>query len=59
MNINEMITAMNEISPFAGDFAAHYDISTSEAERIAEVSDSPTQFVKIWENEDWWIDQNN
>ena len=40
------------------EIAARFDISDDEAERIAEKAETETDFVAIWENEDWWTDAN-
>lgn len=42
-----------------GDIAGRFDISESEAARIAERANSEAEFVAIWENEDDWTDNNN
>ena len=41
------------------EIAARFDITDDEAERIAEKAVTEADFVKIWENEDWWIDEKN
>ena len=42
-----------------GDIAGRFDISREQAERIAEAAirhdDAEAAFVKIWENEGWWV----
>lgn len=48
MNINEI-----------AEIPARFDISETEAERIAEKAANEAEFVKIWENECWWTDDNN
>lgn len=45
----------NEIT----DYTARFDISDDEAERIAEAVETEAEFIKVWENEDWWTDANN
>lgn len=58
MTINEMTAAFAAEGHFAnGDYAARFNISDTEAERIAEKSSSTADFVRIWENEEWWRDQ--
>ena len=41
------------------DYAARFEISPSECDRIAATVSSEDEFVAVWENEDWWIDANN
>ena len=41
------------------DYAARFDISDSECDRIAATVSSEDEFVSVWENEDWWADANN
>ena len=38
----------------ASDIAARFDISASEAARIASMANDGAEFLRIWENEDWW-----
>jgi|AntAceMinimDraft_16_1070373.scaffolds.fasta_scaffold642897_2 hypothetical protein len=38
------------------DWAGVYDISKSEATRIAKESDSVEDFDHTWSNTDWWRD---
>lgn len=45
----------NEIT----DYAARFDVSDDEAARIAEAVDTEAEFISVWENTDWWIDENN
>lgn len=66
MTINELIAELNarvnengETQHFAGDFAGRYDISATEAARIAEAVSSADEFENVWENTDWWTDDNN
>jgi len=40
------------------DIAGHFDISDSEAKRIAANANNEAEFTKIWENDDWWTDRN-
>lgn len=42
----------------ASDIAGRFDISHDEAERIAEAAKDGADFINIWENEDWWADDN-
>lgn len=44
----------NEIENIAGRF----DISDEEAERIADTVETEEQFITVWENTDWWTDEN-
>jgi len=59
MNIEEIITAKNVATDgaFGTDFAGYYDISATEAERIAARATSLDDFEAIWENENWWQDE--
>lgn len=38
----------------ASDVAARFDISASEAASIASMAKDGAEFLRIWENEDWW-----
>lgn len=38
----------------ASDVAARFDISATEAARIASMAEDGAEFLRIWENEDWW-----
>jgi hypothetical protein len=40
------------------DIAGRFDISDSEAKRIAANANNEAEFIKIWENDDWWTDSN-
>jgi hypothetical protein len=40
------------------DIAGRFDMSATEAERIAKTVDTENEFVSVWENEDWWADAN-
>ena len=40
------------------DIAGRFDISDSEAKRIAANANNEAEFTKIWENDDWWTDSN-
>ena len=73
MTINEVIAAINArthiengytVDPsnppshyFVDDFAGTYDISNTEAERIAEKAANLEEFEAIWENETFWRDE--
>lgn len=37
------------------DFAARFDITREQAERIAAKANNEAEFISIWENEDWWV----
>lgn len=37
------------------EYAARFDISKEQAERIANVAKDEAEFIRIWENEDWWV----
>jgi len=39
------------------DYAARFDISDDECDRIAEASENFDDFKRIWENETWWRDE--
>jgi hypothetical protein len=41
------------------DHAGRLDISDEEAERIGAAVKSEDEFYVVWENEDWWTDENN
>lgn len=36
-----------------------FEISNDEIERIASRAATAAEFETIWENEDWWTDENN
>lgn len=36
------------------DIAGRFDITRAQAERIADRATDGADFVRIWENEDWW-----
>lgn len=40
------------------DIAGRFDINETEAKRIAFQVNNESEFVKIWENDDWWTDEN-
>lgn len=40
----------------ASDIAARFDISASEASRIASMAKDGAEFLRIWESEDCWRD---
>jgi len=37
------------------DIASRFDITKEQAERIADRATDGDDFVRIWENEDWWV----
>lgn len=39
----------------ASDIAGRFDITREEAEAIAERAESGEDFIRIWENENWWV----
>lgn len=39
-----------------GDISGRFDISEEEAELIAETVNTEQEFVKVWENDNWWKD---
>lgn len=41
----------------ASDVSARFDISYGEAQRIASVAKDGADFVRMWENEDFWEDR--
>ena len=40
------------------NIAARFDISDEEAERIAAKAVDGADWLRIWENDDWWTDEN-
>ena len=38
------------------DIAGRFDINDAEAKRIAANANDEAEFIKIWENDDWWTD---
>ena len=52
MSLPDLVAAM-------GDIAGRFDISREQAERIAEraiaEADPQSAFVRIWENDAWWV----
>ena len=45
----------NNVNTEITEIAARFEISEDQAERIAEEAEDEAEFVKIWENEDWWL----
>jgi hypothetical protein len=41
------------------DIAGRFDISNKEADRIADAVENEAEFIKVWENTDWWTDETN
>ena len=41
------------------DYAGTHDISDTELARIASRSANVAEADEIWENEDWWTDENS
>ena len=41
------------------DIAARFDISEKEAQRIAETVATESEFIRVWEDTDWWADDLN
>ena len=41
------------------DYAGTHDISDTELARIASRSANVGEADKVWENEDWWTDENS
>lgn len=37
------------------DIAARFDITNEQADRICERAANEAEFIRIWENEDWWV----
>ena len=37
------------------DIAARFDITEDQATRIAEKAADEAEFIRIWENEAWWV----
>ena len=37
------------------DSAARFDITEDQAARIAAKAADEAEFIRIWENEDWWL----
>ena len=37
--------------------AGRFDISSDEAERIAATVETEAEFINVWENADWWLDE--
>lgn len=50
------ICAEPDYQTFGTDFAGYFDISYTESVRLAEASESYADFIRMWENEDWWKD---
>jgi len=61
MTIQDITNALNVLhnNTFGGDYAGFYDISTTEAERIASRADDADDFENIWAGQSWWLDINN
>tara|TARA_R110000782_G_scaffold245017_1_gene331728 strand:+ start:80 stop:220 length:141 start_codon:yes stop_codon:yes gene_type:complete len=41
------------------DIAGRFDISEAEAGRVAATVETEADFVAVWEDTDWWTDENN
>lgn len=39
------------------DIAGRFDISDTEADRIADAVESEAEFIAVWENHNWWTDE--
>ncbi len=39
------------------DIAGRFDINETEAKRIAKTVSNEKEFIKMWEQEDWWTDE--
>lgn len=53
-NMNTL-NAAKELVALMGDIANCFNISEDEALHIAMVATNESEFVAIWENEDWWV----
>jgi hypothetical protein len=40
------------------EIAERFDITTEEYYRIASSVENEAEFVTVWENTDWWTDEN-
>jgi hypothetical protein len=40
------------------NYTARFNISDSEAQRIAEKAETEAEFIKIWESHDEWMDES-
>jgi hypothetical protein len=40
------------------EIAARFNITTEESDRIAATVENEAEFVTVWENTDWWTDEN-
>ena len=63
MTINQIVDAINtraitngKTPTFGTDFSGHYDISATEAQRIAARANSLDEFEAIWNNKTDWRD---
>ena len=52
---NAKIWIENNVNTEIAEIAARFDISEDQAQRIAAKAKDEAEFVKIWENEDWWL----
>ena len=41
------------------EYWSRFDISDEECDRIAETVETEAEFIEVWENTDWWTDENN
>lgn len=63
MTLNEMTEALDahfaeeDGNRFFCDYVSAFDMSDDEAERAAEEANTAEEFIRIWENTDWWRDQ--
>jgi len=60
MTLTEMTRLMNEHHEnFGSDYAGFYDISETEARRIAARSEDVEDFENVWSGQVFWLDINN
>lgn len=60
MTLHQMTELMNAAhnGTFGTNYAGYYDISNTEAERIASRAEDVEDFEMIWAGQSWWIDAN-
>lgn len=66
MTIENLETAFEEYTPGSQGFCAHVathcdglKLSRAEVERICKVAPNAASFMRVWQDSDFWTDENN
>jgi hypothetical protein len=54
IGLNTSVETLDQI--LRSNIAGRFDITKEQAERIAARATDGADFVRIWENEDWWVE---